>query len=154
MPTKITVGLCKKRGLPDFGSIGASCKVEIELDAHVLEGDPNKFRQHVRRAYNACRESVEAELMRGSVAEPGDDHESNDSQHPGRNGSSSGNGSRRAATQSQVRAIHAIAGRNHVGLAPILERFKVRAVTDLDIRDASTIIDELKSNMTGNGSAR
>lgn len=32
MPITLNVGLSKKIGLPDYGSLGASCNVQVELD--------------------------------------------------------------------------------------------------------------------------
>jgi hypothetical protein len=32
MPLRLHVGLTKKIGQPDYGSLGASCSVEVELD--------------------------------------------------------------------------------------------------------------------------
>jgi len=66
MRTKVSVGLSKKAGLPNYGSLGASCFVEMELDAKILEGDLESFRLQVTRAYAACRDSVEAELEQRS----------------------------------------------------------------------------------------
>ena len=66
-----------------------------------------------------------------------------------RNGSANGHTNRievARATQSQIRAIFAIAKRQ--GLDPhtvISERFRVHRMEDLTIREASAIIDELKS---------
>jgi len=39
MPTKVSAGLSKKQGLPDYRSIGASCHVELEVDGQILDGD-------------------------------------------------------------------------------------------------------------------
>ena len=33
MPLKLNVGVSRKVGLPDYGSVGASCNVEVELDS-------------------------------------------------------------------------------------------------------------------------
>jgi hypothetical protein len=66
-----------------------------------------------------------------------------------RNGSANGHTNRievARATQSQIRAIFAITKRQ--GLDPhtvISERFRVHRMEDLTIREASAIIDELKS---------
>jgi hypothetical protein len=55
-----------------------------------------------------------------------------------------------SATQSQVRAIFAIARRQQVDPATVArERFNVERPEDLSIREASTLIDELKSAQTG-----
>ena len=56
----------------------------------------------------------------------------------------------RRATGSQVKAIHAIAGRNRIDVARLVQdRFSVQRPDDLSISDASTLIDELKAAQTG-----
>jgi hypothetical protein len=50
---KLNTGITRKVGLPDYGSAGASCDLEVELDTslfHDLEG----LHHVVRRAYAAC----------------------------------------------------------------------------------------------------
>lgn len=64
MPIKLEVGVSRKIGQPDYGSLGASCHLEIELDAHLLQHDRERFQSHVRQAYSACRLAVEEELAR------------------------------------------------------------------------------------------
>ena len=64
MPLTLNVGLSKKIGQPDYGSLGASCNVAVELDANLLTSDPEKFHTHVRNAFNACRQAVNDELRR------------------------------------------------------------------------------------------
>ena len=53
---------------------------------------------------------------------------------------------RRAATSSQVRALHAIATRQQFNLTELLrERFSLYRAEDLSITDASRLIDELNA---------
>ena len=54
MPMKFNVGLSKKVGLPDYGSLGASCHIEVELDAALVQQDLDGFHRQVRNAYVAC----------------------------------------------------------------------------------------------------
>lgn len=57
-------------------------------------------------------------------------------------------GGKRLATEKQVKAIQAMAGRQGVDLSPILhDRFGVSSPSALSISEASTLIDELKNNL-------
>ena len=58
MPVKVNIGLSKKVGLPDYGSLGASAHVEFELDGGYDNGSTDKFQDAVRRAYAACRQAA------------------------------------------------------------------------------------------------
>jgi hypothetical protein len=40
MPLTLNVGISKKVGLPDFGSVGATCNVSVELDAGLADQRP------------------------------------------------------------------------------------------------------------------
>ena len=43
MPVKVSAGLSRKHGLPDYGSVGASCQIEFEVDHRLLEQDLTGF---------------------------------------------------------------------------------------------------------------
>ena len=144
MPVKINVGVAKKIGQPDFGSAGATCNVEFELDGGFDNGSTERFQDAVRRAYAACREAVESELTaqeQSSQPRLGGQHQS-----PPTNPVANQYGTQtRGATASQIRTIHAIANGNGVALAGALGRFNVSRPDELSIRDASSLIDQLKN---------
>ena len=61
MSIKLNVGTSKKIGLPDYGSAGSQCNLEVELDSSALD-HPEEFHRRVQEAYTACRCAVEDEL--------------------------------------------------------------------------------------------
>lgn len=62
MSVKITLGVNKKVGQPNFGSRGASCQIECELDGQLSPENLLRFQSTARQMYAACREAVEQEL--------------------------------------------------------------------------------------------
>jgi hypothetical protein len=153
---KLNVGLTKKVGLPDYGSLGASVHVEVELDSALLQADLEGFHSKVRQAFVACSQAVKDELYRQQAA----NHQAGGANdHSGRNGdghSPRRNGSARAttrkATVSQARALGAIAARQQFDLGRLLgERFSVRSPQELTITQASELIDELNGQASQGG---
>ena len=169
MPLKLNVSVSKKIGQPDFGSLGASCAVEVEMPCNIID-DLEAFHRQARNVYVAATQAVNDELARHqhageAAAEPQNVPATNGRTNGHRNGTSNGhstaangngNGQRRAggrrATASQVRAIHAIATRQGLDLARSLhDRFGTDRPDDLSITEASELIDELKGMANGTG---
>lgn len=160
MPITVSVGLSKKIGQPDYGSLGASCHVEFEVDGHLLQSDLEGFQRHIKDAYAACRQAVQVELGRhqqsgvdtvsnGQTSHPIEQYSSRNGHST--NGQSSSRGrAHRPATASQARALHAIASRQGIDIAATLHsRFGVDRPEDLSIADASRLIDELNGAANG-----
>ena len=157
MPMKLNVGVSRKVGLPDYGSVGASCNLELELDAGLIDKDLDAFHARVRNAYVAAHQAVHDELARLQV--PVGASAEQPSQKPARNGyaRAHGNGSwaraqddrsrvRKPATPNQVKAILAIARRQNADLGRLLQQeYEVERPEDLTIRQASELIDMLKA---------
>jgi hypothetical protein len=157
---KVNVGLSKKVGLPDYGSLGASCHVELELDGGLLQNDLEAFQRHVKNAFVACRQAVHDQLARENpVSDSRTGTQPNGHPSPGRVSMGAGNGhetrshsrrSFRPATQSQARAIRTIANRQQLDLAQLLgQKFGVSRPEELSLSDASSLIDELKAPAAG-----
>jgi hypothetical protein len=159
MPMKVSIGLSKKVGLPDYGSLGASCHVEVELDGALLQTDVEKFHQHVRRAYQACAQAVNEELTRSNghhqapAQNPGptngngtngNGHATSNGNGNGRATNGNGNG-QRLATQSQVKAIYGIARNQRIDVTQLMSQYGVNKPEDLDIKTASKVIEGLKA---------
>lgn len=151
MPLTLGVGLTKKTGLPNYGSVGASCHIEVELDGSLLQGDLEAFHRHVRNAFWSCREAVHQELAQHQPADEKDASPQRNGNGP--DGSScrparrAGRNTIRRATTSQVSALEAIALRHRLDLPALLtERFHLAAAEDLSIMQASELIEELNTS--------
>ena len=64
MSIKVNVGLTKKVGLPNYGSAGASCHVEFDLETGQILQDPAALQHNIECAYESCRQAVQQELSR------------------------------------------------------------------------------------------
>lgn len=64
MPLRLCVGLSQKVGLPDYGSLGASCQLEVELDPSLAFNDTSTLQQRICHLHGICRQAVQEELAR------------------------------------------------------------------------------------------
>jgi hypothetical protein len=161
---KLHAGISRKVGLPGFSSVSASCHIEAELDSTLLN-DAEGFQIVVQRAYQSCEQAVQDQIARLTE----NDNAQLDSQprqpevievrtNPTITGVRITNGthtparfsnppSPRPATASQVKAIRAICARRRIDLVNLLrERYGLGTADELGIRQASVLIDELKSD--------
>jgi len=163
---KLHAGVSKKVGLPGFSSASASCTIEAELDSSLLN-DTEGFQIVVQRAYQSCEQAVQDQIARltsdaSEVNQPQEVVEvrtspaisgarittTNRAEQPVTNSAVfRDQPSPRPATASQVRAIRAICSRRKIDLVGLLrERFGLTTADELGIRQASNLIDELKSD--------
>ena len=163
MALRLNVGVSRKLGLPGYSSVGASCNVEVELDAGLLQNDLEGFHAQVRGAFAAARQAVDDELRRlQAVSGPSATLASPLIVHPQHNGAAvraaaplarapQENGSRgRSATQSQVNAKYAISRSRGIDLEKVLHaEFGVARPDELSVRAASEFIDRLKAVTAG-----
>ena len=170
MPMKLFAGISKKMGLPNYGSLGATCHVEVELDAGLLTYDLEELHQHVHNAYVACSQAVNDELARhreamenGSeqVAPEHDATAGHDAEEPGidqTGGGGNGNGRRSGdtplpATARQAEFIRVLAGQiRGLGirrLDAVTETLCGKPLSALSNAEASALIDVLKNVRAG-----
>jgi hypothetical protein len=165
---KLHAGVSKKVGLPGFSSASASCTIEAELDGSLLQ-DREGFQTVVQRAYQSCEQAVQDQIarltsdgqsdasqpqprevieVRTSPAIRGVTVTANSTETRATNRAVFRDApSPRPATASQVKAIRAIAARRKIDLVGMLrERFGLTTADELGIRQASNLIDELKSD--------
>ena len=150
---KLSAHVSKKVPVPDveFSSQSYSAGMEIEVAS---PAGPEELKDRLQRLYGLLQESVE-EQIKGAADRNGraqGSRQSTSSRRSGDNGRGNdhgGNGGR-AATEAQVRAIHAIAsdrGYSDGELSGVIsERFGARDAQSLSIGQASSLIDTLKEN--------
>ena len=159
MALKVSTGTSRKLGLPDYGSLGASCFVEFELDASLLQSDLDAFHQHVRNAYVACRQAVNDELARNNSgnstpAVPPQQAAAVEVRSTATTARPNGNGRNgRVTTPKQLTYIQQltakIAGLDAAGLETLAGKMFGKQLGEMSTLDASQLIEVLKSIRTG-----
>jgi hypothetical protein len=171
MPLVVNVGLNRKASR-DYQSAGVSINLSAELDSGLIN-DPARLQAEVAKVYAQAQAALEGQVqaMTGvtavtaseqevpSLPQPaapvrGPQHRNGSSNGHGSNGSHAGNGNARngsyggpvrLATESQLKALRSICKRMNLRLDhEVHEEFGLESVDELDVRQASTLIDLLK----------
>jgi len=155
MTIKINVGVNKKIGLPDYGSAGSHCNIEIEADNSILD-NANQFLQRVKDAYEVARQSVELELSHHRPDNTGStnhSHEPVQQRQEYRSNRSSDN--RYIVSEKQLTFIwqlsKGIKGLDKRTLEKYCDSKFGKASTQLSSKEASVLIDDLKAAKEGKG---
>ena len=171
MPLTINVGLSRKSS-ENYQSRGVSINVSAELDQSLL-ADPRRLQREIAGLYLQAEEALEEQCGEANGHSNGrsesrgsrdQNQRREDRSRNGRNGrhgdrsngsrstrssrstgNGNGGGNHRPATNSQVRALRAIADRLNIDLGDEVEdQFDCR-LDELDVRQASQLIDLLKA---------
>ena len=159
MAMKVNLSLVKKIGLPHYGSLGAGCSVEFELDATMLQTDLDRFHRHVRNAYVACSQAVHDELARQTERRGRAEASTPTPSGNGRSATArpaptpAGGRALHRATDKQFQYIHQLARQIHgLGLRrleTLASRLTGKPLAQLDALEASSLIDTLKAIKDG-----
>jgi len=158
MTIKINVGVNKKIGLPDYGSAGSHCNIEIEVDNSVLH-NAEQFLQRVKDAYEVARQSVEEELAHHRPGNHNLQSPSNREPEPKReyrqdyrnDNASTGNAYVASAKQQQFIAnlVKGVKGLDWRKLEKYCDTKFGKACSQLTPKEASVLIDDLKAAKSG-----
>ena len=139
-----TVSFSKKIPVPDsqYSSQGYSLSLQTEIP----ESDPAAIRGRLSETFQLVRSQVETELANGNGRNPG-------LGDPGSNTVPTAPPDARAdgkATNRQIKFITDLAGRQGISLSylngRLRESFGVDGLYDLDKKQASTVLDQLKGS--------
>ena len=150
MPLKLSVGVSRKEGRPNFGSLGASCGIEVELDASLIWSDPDRFRRMAREAYAACDRVVQDQLRRDDPSPLRVAPETSSPPVPAVPRDPPAAPPDRPATPQQRRALSAMADRFGFDLSQAAdELIGVADVQTMTARQASLLIGRLRAGSGG-----
>jgi hypothetical protein len=155
MPPTVSVSVSRKLGLPSFGSVGASCAAQIELDPFVLT-EPETLRQRIHDAFDVCRQAVNDELARSGkscLPAPFSKEDSSDVASPAAVQGELEFASPPLATERQVEFLYQLArqirGLGGQRLILVAEHRYGRSLNELTASEASGLIDLLKEVRSG-----
>ncbi len=149
MPLKASIGLSRKVGQENYGSLGANCQLEIELDASLI-GDAEAFHDKIQRLYAMANQAVNDQLNQQTANRNanGPTRPANGRNGNGANGRPQDDIDNTPASNKQIKYLLDIARQRHqMNLAQTAE-FCEQAVGTNDVyqltrSQASTVIDKL-----------
>jgi hypothetical protein len=164
MTIKINIGVNKKIGLPEYGSAGGHCNIEIESDNSILD-NAKGFLQRVKDAYELARLSVEQELSHhrpGNATSNGASQSSSFSQYDKEpaprqeyrsNANAAGNSYTSSPKQQQFIAalVKGVKGLDWRRLEKYCDGKFGKACSQLSSKEASALIEDLKAAKSGGG---
>jgi hypothetical protein len=144
---KLNVGASRKVSDNHYGSKGGNVNIELELDSS-LALDSQKLRDHIRKLFDLANASLSEELQANNEpASVEDSHHHRD----GANLNGNGNGNAvsvapvRYATEKQIICIQGLARKHGIPVPELLKQAGVRVFNDMSVRQASAMIESLKS---------
>jgi len=144
---KLHVSACKKITDGNYGSRGGTVGLEIEVDSSLV-GDSAKLQAHIRHLFELARRSLAEELQANN------EHLGVEDSHQQRDGAIlNGNGAGHAvsvvpvryATEKQIICIQGLARKHGIPVPELLKQAGVRVFNDMSVRQASAMIESLKS---------
>ena len=158
MAIKINVGVSKKIGLPDYGSAGGHCNIEIEADNSILD-NADQFLQRVKDAYEVARQSVEEELSHHRLGNATNQSRSTGQSAPAprqeyrSNTNATGNSYTLSPKQQQFIAslVKGVRGLNWQMLDKYCNTKWGKTCSQLTSKEASALIEDLKTAKSGGG---
>jgi hypothetical protein len=156
---KISANLSKKVPLPgiDYSSQQFGAAMEIEISD---TDRPDAIKQRIQEVYALLSQTVDEQITtstaiaRSQLPPPRQQNTASTPQNGRRYQNGRSNGRPVMATEAQQRALFAIAKQMNLDLNPILASYNATDASQLTVRDASALIDDLKSQQNGNGTPR
>jgi hypothetical protein len=146
---RLIVGVSRKLGLPSYSSAGSSCQIEVELPSGLLEENPQKFRDEVRRAYAAAHQAVDDDLAPWKSLSDGTPacRQSEISSFEGGSRFAKENSRQtRRATDRQLHTLATLAKRRQLDIDELVFSLGVDGSERLSVAQASVLIGRLQSN--------
>jgi hypothetical protein len=155
---KISANLSKKVPLPgiDYSSQQFGAAMEIEISD---TDRPDAIKQRIQEVYALLSQTVDEQITTSTATArsqlpPPRQQNTSTPQNGRRYQNGRSNGRPVMATEAQQRALFAIAKQMNLDLNPILASYNATDASQLTVRDASALIDDLKSQQNGNGTSR